>query len=781
MPSTDDRQQTKARKQSNLAFAFRVAGLDAPRRRAMEIFYTFCRVADDIVDEGGDDDAKRAALDAWRATIRSLYRNDNATISDDDGGADNAAATLGGLAQELAEVVKNYALPEAPLLEILDGCAMDIGHREYADADALHVYCHGVACAVGLVSQKIFGCVSPLSQEYAVALGYALQFTNILRDVAEDYHELGRIYLPRDEMAAFGVAPEDLAEPSQNPACARLFAAQYFRAKHYFNKARRLVAPEDNAALRPAFVMGEFYEAILEKIKASGFRLTRRRVRLSRWEKLRLLRRVLRGGNSDGDNATNNNVGTSGAANTRPRRVVVVGGGVAGIAAAADAALAGDTVTLLEAQPALGGRAGSFAHAGQKIDHGHHALFGCYRAFLRLAGQLGVRQKLFAPTPRLCVAYHSPDGRRAWLRAWRLPAPLGLAGALVSFGELSWRDRWALAKFALALKFGRCVPTSGETAAAWLARCGQTAGAVRAVWEPFCVAALNEPLSLGDAALLRETARRLLFGNTFDATTLASREPLGHLFEPELRVCLRGTGGAVRTSATAREICKTAPTTTPTTTTTVPTTTPTTAPTTPTATAIILADGSRVEADVFILAAPPKTVSTLLCEKLPALQLRPRPILNVHLFTDGRFLDAPFYAGLLDSPVQWVFDEDAASLSADAPPDAPAHYTLTLSCPPEEWLALPSSEIVVRAADELRRFFPAFANVRIVDSLVCKCPNATFPATPAAAPARPSAHTAFANVFLAGDWTNTGLPSTLEGAAQSGQFAAALARAQAAI
>ncbi|MDR2863630.1 MAG: hydroxysqualene dehydroxylase HpnE [Puniceicoccales bacterium] len=717
MASTDDQQQAQARRQSNLAIAFKIAGLDARRRRAMEVFYTFCRVADDIVDEPGSDEAKRAALDVWRAVIRGYFDQPGGTPPHD------------ALARELAGVVREYAVPMQPLLDLLDGCAMDIGIRDYATAADLRRYCYGVASAVGLVSIRLFGCVAPLSEEFAVALGYALQFTNILRDVVEDYHELGRVYLPRDEMSAFGVTTQDLAAPEKNPQCVRLFRLQYFRARHYFNKARRLVAPEDRVALKAAFVMGAFYEAILEKIKARGFRLTRERIRLSKWEKIRLLRRALK------------DVRRAPVAVSMPKTVVVIGGGVAGAAAAAEAARAGHEVTLLEAHATPGGRAGSFLCGGGKveIDHGHHAMFGCYHAFLRLADTLGVRDKL-DEAACLDVPYRLPGGGVSRLRAVRaLPAPLHLAAGLAGFSGLSWRDRWAILRLGLALRLGAGLPASGETAAAWLARHRQTPGAIRALWEPFCVAALNEPLSSGDAILLAATLRRTLFGGIGDSAIITSRVPLARLFAPELALALRGTGGDLRTGAAVSELVFSGDK----------------------VTAALLADGSAIEADVFILAVPWAAAARLLPELAPvavaAKQIQGRPILNVHLFTKGE-LTAERFSGLLDSPVQWIFRE------------APGHYALTLSCP-GDWMALPVSEIATRARAELAKFFPETAHVPVEDSVVCKYPNATFAATPQAASLRPGAATAWRNLFLAGDWTDTGLPATLEGAAQSGQTA----------
>jgi len=799
VPATDDREQTLARKQSNLAFAFAVAGLDKRRVRAMEVLYTFCRVADDIVDApagtaGGTDAQKRAALDKWRETVNGFFAPPRSAPT----------APRSPLADELAAVVREFAIPREPLLEILDGCGMDIAHAGYADAAALHRYCHGVASAVGLCSLPVFGATaSPVTREFAVALGYALQFTNILRDVVEDARDLGRVYLPRDEMAAFGVEAADLSDPENSPRaadCRRLFALQYLRARHYFNKARRLVVDADAPALRAAFLMGAFYEALLEKIRAGGFRLTGARTRLSKWEKLTLVRRELRArggwgggwrGKGGGQWPVVSGQCDGGAGVSRPRRVVVIGGGVAGIAAAAEATLAGDDVVLLEARPLLGGRASSFRARTTEtpdtlphsplLDHGHHAIFGCYRAFFHLARILGVEWKLRPAAPLLDITYYSPAAGTAGtttaaaesiphspfpiphssrLRAARLPAPLHLLAALARFGELRWRDRLAILRFAAKFRLGLAAPAAGETAAAWLDRHRQTPAAVRALWEPFCVAALNEPPAAGDAALLAATLRRTLFGTAGDSVIWESAVPLAELFAPEMELALRATGGELRTRARVAALENS------------------TTGGVKKITAAILADGSRVAGDVFILAAGWREAARLLPSPPAFAALRPRPILNIHLFADPAsppLFPQPF-AALLDSPVQWVFASGERSAVGDR---RPRHYALTLSTPPADWLALPSAALLERAKAELARFFPAaFAKVRFTGGVVCKCPDATFDATPAAAP-RPAADAlsagdaaSFANLLLAGDYTATGLPATLEGAAQSGLAAA---------
>lgn len=723
MASTDDSSQVTARNASNLAIAFKLAGLSPERRRGMEVFYAFCRVADDIADEPGPTDAeKHAMLDAWRATIRGYF--------------DNSAAPHDALGRELAGVVKGFSIPKQPLLDIIDGVSMDIVARTYETFEETRQYCYGVASAVGLVSIRIFGCKNPMSEEFALAMGYALQFTNILRDVVEDRIQLGRVYLPQVELRAFGLTGDDLLDPSKKPeATAALFRLQYFRAKHFFNKTRRLVHPEDREALKAAFVMGAFYEAILEKIKAGGFRITEKRIRLSKFQKLALMRRTLA------------ELKKPQVVKTPPRRVVVIGGGVAGIASAVALAGEGHSVTLLEAKAGLGGRATSFKHTptGTTLDNGQHAVMGCYDEFLKLCDTLGVRGK-FESTGALDVKYRSAGGRESRLRAaW--PEPVHGLGAILGFSELSFGDKLAVLRLGVALKLG-AKPRAGETGAAWLARLGQTPGAVRAIWEPFCIAALNEPLATGDAAVLRETLRRSLFANKAAGAVLLAKDGLAEVFDPELALYLTATGGSVKTKAQVKALRFESDR----------------------ITGAELADGTLVSGDVFVLATPWKSAVSLapagVLDARLAEALAGNEILNVHLFAD-RPVTREKMIGVLDSPVQWVFDRTAAG----APSGAPAglfRCAVTLSAPPADWSSADADTIVARTVTELEKVFPESKGIKVAFHFVCKCKDATFATRLPSGVARPGAKTSVSNLFLAGDWTDTGLPATLEAAAQSG-------------
>jgi len=482
-PASDSAEAVQARKQSNLAYTF--MSLGHVQREAMSVFYDFCRIVDDIADDPDKPDADKATeLGAWREDIQACYR-----------GAANLT-----LAREMAPVIEQFQIREADLLAIIDGVSMDIGNRRYETFDDLRQYCYGVASAVGLVSVRIFGCTDPRIDEFAEALGYALQFTNILRDVVEDYQEMGRVYLPQAEMRAFGVSEQDFDSPADNDNCRRLFRLCHYRCKHFFNKARRLLPAGDRQKLKAALIMGAIYEDILDRIAENDFRLTAQRTRLSKGRKLHLVWRTLR------------ELKQPLPARRAPGKALVWGGGIAGITAAIELGEQGYTPVLLESKAYLGGRAHSLSDAptGLTLDNGQHIVMGCYTAFLRLMERLGINHK-FARQARLRVPYVSPGGQWSELAAGDTFAPMHLIGGLLNFGALTRADQISIAAFGARMRMG-AQPADHQTAESWLREHGQTDGAMRALWEPFCVAALNEPTRTACAQLLFETIKRSLFG-----------------------------------------------------------------------------------------------------------------------------------------------------------------------------------------------------------------------------------------------------------------------------
>ena len=252
-------------KASNLALA--LASLPKDRRRDALRFYDFCRAVDDIADDpirsAGE---KRAVLHAWEQAL-----------------LDNV-----GLPSELADLISRRELDCQLFVEIVRGMEMDIDPQSYFSYTDLQAYCWRAACAVGLVSAQIFGCRRPESRIYAEELGYALQLTNILRDVAEDAR-LGRLYLPLEDLRQFGVSEESLRGGKPDGDFLGLMRFEATRARQHYTAAARALPAEDRCALVAADIMRRTYEKLLSRMEEDGFRVFEKRYRLGKWEKLGIL------------------------------------------------------------------------------------------------------------------------------------------------------------------------------------------------------------------------------------------------------------------------------------------------------------------------------------------------------------------------------------------------------------------------------------------------------------------------------------------------------------
>ena len=255
---------------SGTSFHLGMRMLPKAQREAMYVIYAFCRAVDDIADEPGARGDKLAALDAWRGEIENLYQGRPSRP----------------IARALAGPVADYGLPKAEFLALIDGMEMDAREAVQAPSwDDYRLYCRRVAGAVGMLSVRVFGETGPAADELAVALGGALQTTNILRDLAEDA-ERGRVYLPRELLDAHGLAAQDpaalLAAPGLAPACAEL--AEH--ARGLFGRARELIAACDRRRIRPALLMLEIYERLFKRLEARGWDRPRTPVKVPRLEKL---------------------------------------------------------------------------------------------------------------------------------------------------------------------------------------------------------------------------------------------------------------------------------------------------------------------------------------------------------------------------------------------------------------------------------------------------------------------------------------------------------------
>ena len=417
--------------------------------------------------------------------------------------------------------------------------------------------------------------------------------------------------------------------------------------------------------------------------------------------------------------------------------VVVIGGGWSGIAAAMYAAERGACVTVLESRSYLGGRARSFVdrHTGTEIDNGQHVLIGAYTSMLDMISALGTEHVL-QPQPALKVPFVDVSGRRTVLNAGRLPGTLGMAWGIATLGGLSWSSKRGILRWALQLQLGR-LQAGEETCLQHLQRMGQTPQAIERFWEPIILATLNAPLHLADAQLLLAVMRLGFLGGTDAARILLPTTGLSWLLEP-FPAWLEQRNGTVRLSTMVERL----------------------EADDHIVQAVWCSNGERIEADAVVIATPAASVQRILPEaKVPSFDNS--PIISVYLWYNQSWL-ADDMVATLGTTIQWVFRKPS-----------PGVVSLTISA--ASALASRSSEEIITQCDaELRQLFGLATDVYLHHGQVIKEKQATplFLPTERAArchqvPGVPR------NVAVAGDWTDTGLPATLEGAVRSGRRAAA--------
>ena len=263
--------QLTRREARNFYFAFLT--LPAQRRRAIYVAYAFCRYCDDSVDEAGTTEEKLARIARLRYMLAETY----------DGRA--AEPVFIGL----ADVANQYEIPQEYFEEVLNGVESDLIKTRYSDFDELRTYCYQVASVVGLICIHIFGYQGgEMARRHAIDLGLAMQLTNICRDVREDW-ELGRVYLPQDEMRRYGVTEEDLTSGAVTDSFAQLLQFQIHRARQYFASGRLLLPYLPRRSRACPAALGSIYGGVLNRIERSGYDVFGERIGLSNGAKLALM------------------------------------------------------------------------------------------------------------------------------------------------------------------------------------------------------------------------------------------------------------------------------------------------------------------------------------------------------------------------------------------------------------------------------------------------------------------------------------------------------------
>jgi 15-cis-phytoene synthase len=259
------------------SFYYSFLVLPPAKRRAVIAVWDFCRAVDDAVDEvvpeeewhgGLTPEARARAVDQlamWRAELAAAYGGEPHTTQ----------------GRALAPFVRAFNLPRQEFEALIDGVEMDLDHSRYPTFEALTGYCRRVASAVGLICVEIFGYRDPSARDYAVSLGLALQLTNIIRDVAADARR-GRVYLPAEDLARFGVTDDDLGRGQVTAPIAALLRFECDRARDYYRRAADQLPRADARTLVAAEIMGAIYFEILRRIERAGYDVFSRRIRVPR-------------------------------------------------------------------------------------------------------------------------------------------------------------------------------------------------------------------------------------------------------------------------------------------------------------------------------------------------------------------------------------------------------------------------------------------------------------------------------------------------------------------
>lgn len=805
------------------------------RRRAMHALYAFARLADDATDPPSAraesqtlgksmpdsspvDRETEWNLEAWLGWIESL--NTPREPSSTNATTLSMSDPLQKIRPALADSVQRFDIPKALLAEIVRGVDSDTRTNEIHSWNDLRQYSFQVASAVGLCCAAIWTKPGSLVQNQplwnaAVDCGLAFQLTNILRDLVEDAHR-HRIYLPSSELSVFGIdrarwlnAMANSNEKDLNNLgdWTGLLEVQLERADALYERGWRVIEHLESDGARMFSLMWQTYRTLFKMIQQSPQRVFSERVRLGPIDKWKLAtshfftpqfhrciartnqqncreanRPITKPSNSSIE-ASQPNLPTLSNSNSRPR-VAVIGGGLAGIQAAIHLARHGCSVDLVEAKSRLGGRVGSFFDpiSQSHVDYCQHVGMVCcseLRRFLQLTSQeshWSIQETLY---------FVSKSGKKISVSAWPFPAPLHLSGLLLRWPDLRALDRLQIARGLIALMGTRSNPKFDKTPALdWLRQHGQSDQAISAFWTTILVSALGEQIH----RVTMGSVRKVLidgFAATRDAFHLmVPQQPLSELIDQNCRGVLDQLGVQLRMSESANQLARL----------------PSGAWRVGTSVEKALEVGSLNEHpdnhfDAIVIAVPWHRTSSILnnldtestspaseqCDpESPSVgqlagQLEASPITGVHTWWDRPWLDQP-HAILIDRLCQWVFpgpqEETITRSDASTNTSSETYYQIVISGSRDLPRGDPAT-ILQWIQKDLAEVFPESAKATMVRGKVVTDPLSVFSVSPGHEASRIQQNALGAHgIFIAGDWTNTGWPATMEGAVRSGALAA---------
>jgi squalene-associated FAD-dependent desaturase len=451
--------------------------------------------------------------------------------------------------------------------------------------------------------------------------------------------------------------------------------------------------------------------------------------------------------------------------------VIVIGGGLAGLAAGVALAEAGCRVRLFEQRPFLGGRATSYVLPdGEHIDNCQHVTLGCCTNLSDFYSRVGASDKI---TFFDRLLFLDPQGRRGVMQAGILPAPFHMAGSFAAFAPLSLRDKLSIARAMLHIFRHRGHPPDITSEASismldWLRRRGQTPRAIDRFWRVVLVSALDEELDKTDARYGVDVFWKAFLSNRTGYRMGVPTVPLADLYDG-CRSAIQQKGGEVIVRAPARCVriensaCR----------------------------GVGFDDGREESADAYILAIPHSKITDVLpadvVQNEPIFRnlknITDAPITGVHFWFDRQVTTEPFLT-LLDTHTQWIFNKSALNGSTNktaqdgsnnqgkGPSSANSQYLQLVISASYDLLQEPRQKIIDLCLTEVRQAIPAARSANLLKATVVKETAATFSPVPGVDRWRPSQRSPVAKLFLAGDWTTTGWPATMEGAVRSGYLAA---------
>ena len=437
----------------------------------------------------------------------------------------------------------------------------------------------------------------------------------------------------------------------------------------------------------------------------------------------------------------------------KPASVCVIGGGLAGLSAACALADSGFKVTVFERRPYLGGRASSYEHpgTGETVDNCQHVLLGCCTNLIDFYRRIGSENNIQWFDH---LTFIEPSGRRSEIRSSNLPAPLHTSWSFLKASCLSLGDKLAIARGLLAF-LSHLPQDTNENFASWLRRHGQTQRAIDRFWKVILISALNEDLERTSVHYAAQVFRESFLKSAAAGRMGVPKVPLTELYSNALNY-IQQRGGEIRLRASVESFS-------------------------PSPAGVTLATSSgQFHSEYAVFAIPYFALSKLLAlnngegraqHDLAVMleQFESSPITGIHLWFDREITELQ-HAVLLDRTIQWMFHK--SKLQARTSAEQQGSYVELVVSSSKSLVEKSRQEIIDLALKELAEFLPEVGKAKLLKATVVKELYATYSAQPLSDRYRPASRTAWPRIFLAGDWTATGWPATMEGAVRSGYKAA---------